>query len=79
LPSVTRGEIEVHLYQSGLCALHYYKMTMGKYMNHSREPNVDFSEVSSSWDIRDIHPCEEMTCDYRHFMVDVSQITYLLS
>ena len=48
LPSATREEIEIHLYQP--------------------EPGGA---------TRDIQPGEELTCDYRHFMADVSHITYL--
>ena len=29
------------------------------------------------WATRDIKPGDELTCDYRHFMADVSHITYL--
>jgi len=79
LPSATRQEIEIHLhlYQPDAGGLLYYESTMGKYMNHLREPNVDFSEVGIGWVTRDIQPGEELTCDYRHFMADVSHIPYL--
>lgn len=77
LPSATRAEIEIHLYQPEPGGLLYYESTMGKYMNHSREPNVDFSEVGAGWATRDIQSGEELTCDYRHFMADVSHIDYL--
>lgn len=77
LPPSTRQEVEIHLYQPEPGGLLYYESTMGKYMNHSREANVDFSEVGSGWATRDIQPGEELTCDYRHFMADVSHIAYL--
>lgn len=77
LPAPVKREIEVHLYQPEDKGLLYYESTMGKYMNHSREPNVDFSEVGVGWATRDIEPGEELTCDYRHFMADVSHIEYL--
>jgi SET domain-containing protein len=77
LPSATRQEVEIHLYQPEPGGLLYYESTMGKYMNHSREANVDFSEVGTGWATRDIQPGEELTCDYRHFMADVSHIAYL--
>lgn len=77
LPAATRAEIEIHLYQPEPGGLLYYESTMGKYMNHSRAPNVDFSEVGAGWATRDIQPGEELTCDYRHFMADVSHIDYL--
>jgi hypothetical protein len=77
LPPSTKEEIEVHLYQPEEGGVLYYESTMGKYMNHSREPNVDFSEVNIGVATRDIEPGEELTCDYRHFMADCSQIPYL--
>ena len=77
LPAPVKREIEIHLYQPEDKGLLYYESTMGKYMNHSREPNVDFSEVGVGWATRDIQPGDELTCDYRHFMADVSHIEYL--
>lgn len=77
LPDSVKKEIEVHLYQPEPNGRLYYESTMGKYMNHSREPNVDFSEVGVGWATRDIQASEELTCDYRHFMADVSHIEYL--
>jgi uncharacterized protein len=77
LPEATRGEIEIHLYQPESGGTLYYESTMGKYMNHSREPNVDFSEVEIGWATRDIQPGEELTCDYRQFMADVTNLPYL--
>ncbi len=77
LPPSVKAEIEHHLYQPEQGGVLYYESTMGRYMNHSREPNVDFSDVGVGWATRDIKPGEELTCDYRHFMADVSHITYL--
>jgi hypothetical protein len=77
LPASAKAEIEHHLYQPDQGGVLYYESTMGKYMNHSRDPNVDFSDVGVGWATRDIQPGEELTCDYRHFMADVSHITYL--
>ena len=77
MPPSVKAEIEHHLYQPEPGGVLYYESTMGRYMNHSREPNVDFSDVGVGWATRDIKPGEELTCDYRHFMADVSHITYL--
>ena len=77
LPDASRREIEPHCYQPEPGGEIYYESTMGKYMNHSREPNVDFSEVGVGVATRDIQQGEELTCDYRHFMADVSHIEYL--
>ena len=77
LPASVKLEIEHHLYQPEHGGVLYYESTMGRYMNHSREPNVDFTDVGVGMATRDIKPGEELTCDYRHFMADVSHITYL--
>ncbi|MBI3771902.1 MAG: SET domain-containing protein [Gammaproteobacteria bacterium] len=77
LPPAVQQEVEIHLYQPEPDGELYYESTMGKYMNHSREPNVDFTEVGVGWATRDIKPGDELTCDYRHFMADVSHISYL--
>lgn len=77
LPPSVKQEVEIHLYQPEAGGLLYYESTMGKYMNHSREANVDFTEVGAGWATRDIRKGEELTCDYRHFMADVSHIDYL--
>ena len=55
----------------------YYEATMGKYMNHSCEPNVDFSEIGNAWAIPDIQPVEELSSGYRHCRADVSHISCL--
>jgi SET domain-containing protein len=49
---------------------------MGQYMSQSCEPNVDFSVIYAGWATRDIQVGEELTCDYRHVMADVSEIAY---
>jgi hypothetical protein len=77
LPPSSREEIEIHLYQPDVGGKLYYESTMGKYMNHSRDPNVDFSEIGCGWATRDIEAGEEMTCNYRDFMADVSHIHYI--
>ncbi len=77
LPPSVKREVEIHLYQPDHGGMLYYESTMGKYMNHSREPNVDFTEVGVGWATRNIGAGEELTCDYRHFMADVSHIEYL--
>lgn len=77
LPPSVKQEIEIHIYQPDKGGILYYESTMGKYMNHSREPNVDFSEVGVGWATRDIAAGEELTCDYRHFMAEVDHIGYL--
>lgn len=77
LPVSSQAELEVHMYEPEAGGDLYYESTMGKYMNHSREPNVDFSVVYEGWSTRDINPGDELTCDYRHFMADVSHIDYL--
>jgi hypothetical protein len=77
LPASVRAEIEIHLYQPEPGGLLYYESTMGKYMNHERDPNVDFSDVGVGWATRDVAAGEELTCDYRHFMAETDHIDYL--
>lgn len=77
LPPSAREEIEHHLYVPEKDGPYYYEATMGKYMNHSREPNVDFSKVDEGRALRDIYPNEELTCDYRHFMAEWEHIPYI--
>jgi len=77
LPSATRQEVEIHLYQPEQGGLLYYEAIMGKYMNHSCEPDVDFSDIGNGWATRDIQSGEELACAYRHFMADGSHIPYL--
>jgi SET domain-containing protein len=39
-------------------------------MNHSDEPNCDFSQLEIAHALRDIAAGEEMTCDYNVFFED---------
>lgn len=77
LPEAAREEIETHMYTPEENGPFYYETTSGKYMNHSRDPNVDFSDIGFGYATRDIHPGEELTCDYRQIMHDPSGIAYL--
>lgn len=77
LPPAAREEIEIHLYEPEAGGPLYYEATMGKYMNHSRTPNVDFSQVDAGWAVCDIAAGDELTCDYRTFMADCSGIPYI--
>lgn len=77
LPENVREELEWHMYEPEEGGQYYYEATMGKYMNHSREPNVDFSDVGVGTATRDIAPNEELTCDYRHFMAKWDDIPYI--
>ena len=47
-----------------------YEVDNGRFMNHSRSPNTDFSNSGYGIAIRDIAPGEELTCDYREFFPD---------
>lgn len=77
LPQAVKEEIEIHMYVPEDGGLFYYETTSGKYMNHSRDPNVDFSNVGYGYALRDIQPGEELLCDYRQIMHDYSHISYL--
>lgn len=39
----------------------------GRFMNHSPQPNTDFTDPEIGWAIRDIAAGEEITCDYGEF------------
>lgn len=41
----------------------------GRYMNHADAPNLDFSDQVNGIAVRDIDADEELTCDYRTFVV----------
>ena len=77
LPKAAQEEIEIHMYTPEEDGPFYYETTSGKYMNHSRDPNVDFSDVGFGYALRDVQPGEELTCDYRQIMHDSSHIAYL--
>ncbi len=77
LPASVKEEIEWHMYEPEEGGPFYYEATMGKYMNHSRLPNVDFSEVGQGVATQDIAAGDELTCDYRHFMATWDNIPYI--
>ena len=39
----------------------------GRFMNHTGQPNTDFTQFSKGYAIRDIHQGEEITCNYHEF------------
>jgi hypothetical protein len=39
----------------------------GRFMNHTLAPNTDFTQFDKGWATRDIHPGEEITCNYHEF------------
>lgn len=77
LPACVKEEIEWHMYEPEAGGPFYYEATMGKYMNHSRAPNVDFSVPGVGTAVRNIQAGEELTCDYRQFMVNWEEIPYI--
>ncbi len=77
LPENVREELEIHMYEPESGGPFFYEATMGKYMNHSREPNVDFADVGVGVATRDIAAGEELTCDYRQFMASWDEIPYI--
>jgi SET domain-containing protein len=44
-----------------------YETDNGRFMNHSDEPNTDFSREGKGVATRAIAPGEEITCDYAQF------------
>lgn len=44
-----------------------YEVDNGRFMNHSENPNTDFSDAGGATTIRDIAAGEEITCNYADF------------
>ena len=44
-----------------------YEVDNGRFMNHSQDPNTDFSDSGGARTIRDIAAGEEITCNYSDF------------
>ncbi len=44
-----------------------YEVDNGRFMNHSDDPNTDFSDSGGATTIRDIAAGEELTCNYSDF------------
>jgi uncharacterized protein len=44
-----------------------YEVDNGRFMNHSDDPNTDFSQYGGATATRDIAAGEEITCDYGEF------------
>lgn len=51
-----------------------YEVDNGRFMNHSKTPNTDFSRSDGAAALRDIAPGEELTCDYGDFFKDYELI-----
>ncbi len=47
-----------------------YETDNGRFMNHSENPNTDFSVSGGGWAIADIKAGEELTCNYAQFYED---------
>jgi len=39
----------------------------GRFMNHTEQPNTNFTRPDVGWAIADIHPGEELLCNYFEF------------
>ncbi|MFA9200713.1 MAG: SET domain-containing protein [Cypionkella sp.] len=53
-----------HMTRPGITVIEFDN---GRFMNHSTEPNTDFTDTEKGWAIRDIAAGEEITCDYGEF------------
>lgn len=51
-----------------------YEVDNGRFMNHSKTPNTDFSDHGGATALRDIAAGEELTCDYGDFFKDFELI-----
>jgi len=68
LPEGVRAFLEKYSYphhaEEGIIVL---ELDNGRFMNHSTEPNTDFSQMDFGHALRDIKAGEELTCDYVDF------------
>lgn len=68
LPDLQRDFIErygyPHMSEPHLTVLEFDN---GRFMNHSSQPNTDFTRPDVGYAIRDIAAGEELTCDYNEF------------
>jgi hypothetical protein len=68
LPEGVRAFLEKYSYphhaEEGVVIL---ELDNGRFMNHSTEPNTDFSQMDFGYALRDIKAGEELTCDYVEF------------
>jgi uncharacterized protein len=53
-----------HMERDGFVVL---ELDNGRFMNHSLKPNTDFTRPDVGYAIADIHPGEEITCNYFEF------------
>ena len=53
-----------HVTRPGLTVVEYDN---GRFMNHSEEPNTDFTDPTLGYATRNIAAGEEITCNYRDF------------
>lgn len=53
-----------HMERDGFIVL---EIDNGRFMNHSLSPNTNFTRPDVGWAIADIHPGEELTCNYFEF------------
>ncbi len=51
-----------------------YEVDNGRFMNHSDDPNTDFSQPGGAVALRDIAAGEEITCNYADFYPDFELI-----
>jgi SET domain-containing protein len=53
-----------HMIREGLTVVEFDN---GRFMNHAKSPNTDFTDANVGWAIRDIAAGEELTCNYSEF------------
>lgn len=68
LPSLMKEHFEryswPHMVRPGILVC---DIDNGRFMNHSDDANTDFTSPEQGVAKRDIHPGEEITCNYREF------------
>lgn len=77
LQPTIRELLSEHSWQSYENGTIYYEATAGKYINHSDDPNTDFTTEGIGFASRAIQADEEITSDYREFMHDWSHLDFV--
>ncbi len=77
IPFDVRNELEIHAWRSVIDGPIYYESTAGRFINHSRSPNTDFTREGLGFARERIPENTELTSDYREFMADCSHLDFI--
>lgn len=77
LPEGVRDDVENYSYRPDAKGPYIFESTLGRYMNHSPRPNVDYSQHDLGIAMCDIPAGEELTCDYRQILGDWQHLDHV--